>query len=362
MSASASFNLGTSIVLILLCYPPILNAFELLYNSNYSFFVGPTIPKTMIVLCTGICVLYMVGSRAILSLRKIDWRDDVMVATLTISTIALLGVVLMLISLPIARQSGELYNNLMHRCDFNEQSHRLVEYSQVLHNIRVTPECAKRISIEDCDGYDEAPPYTTFLKAMEEKFQCSGFCHMNPQKMLSLLDPPRTNTSLLSRQAIATEHSRSETSMIEGQTVGDAPHPRHVDHVVPISLLGISSREVGRAVGRAVTNEDKGFVTSNHGEAPKAALAHLSSVFRESASTMYPPTLFSDANFQASCEGMLARDMSSVVGDVAFQAYYQGLYLLVLALLLWVFKMIGLSLPPLERKHPRFADELVYGA
>ena len=58
--------------------------------------------------------------------------------------ITLLGLSLMLLSLPLSRQSIETYNNLMHRCDYSEQTHRMYEYSQVLHNIRATPACVLR--------------------------------------------------------------------------------------------------------------------------------------------------------------------------------------------------------------------------
>ena len=50
-------------------------------------------------------------------------------------------------------------------------------------------------------------------------------------------------------------------------------------------------------------------------------------VFAKPAVSIYPPTLFSDANYQASCEGMAARDMKNFSGDIGFQTFYQGIYL-----------------------------------
>merc|ERR1719335_192902 len=87
----------------------------------------------------------------------------------------------MLISLPLGRQSVEMYNTLLYRCDYGDQTHKLYEYSQVLYNIRRMPGCANKHSVEDCDGYEPAPPYTTFLKDLENSFRCSGFCYQpNP--------------------------------------------------------------------------------------------------------------------------------------------------------------------------------------
>merc|ERR1719356_609026 len=80
--------------------------------------------------------------------------------------ITLLGIALMLVSLPLSRQSVATYNNLMHRCDYSPQTHRVYEYSQVLQNIRQSP------------GYEDAHPYTSFLKTIENELRCSGFCYV----------------------------------------------------------------------------------------------------------------------------------------------------------------------------------------
>merc|ERR1719401_2340996 len=55
----------------------------------------------------------------------------------------------------------------------------------------------------------------------------------------------------------------------------------------------------------------------------------------------YPPTLFSDANYQASCEGMAARDMKNFTGDIGYQTFYQGIYLVLIAVTTGFLKLIG---------------------
>merc|ERR1719491_876060 len=86
--------------------------------------------------------------------------------------ITLFGLILMLAALPLIKQSTMTYTNLMHSCDYSEQTHRLFEYSQVLQNIRGTPDCKDKFSGEECIGYEPAPPYTDFLKGMESSFRC----------------------------------------------------------------------------------------------------------------------------------------------------------------------------------------------
>merc|ERR1719498_1720985 len=79
----------------------------------------------------------------------------------------------MLVSLPLSRQAADTYIALTHRCDYDDLTHRTYEYWTVLHNIRSHPECATAASVEECDGYEQAPPYTTFLKTLEAEFRCS---------------------------------------------------------------------------------------------------------------------------------------------------------------------------------------------
>merc|ERR1719498_1520732 len=134
----------------------------------------------MIFLCVSIIFLYAVTIFAFFSCSRPSVQTEQTIMMIANIFITLLGLVLMLVSLPLSRQSIETYNNLMHRCDYSEQTHRMYEYSQVLHNIRAMPDCAKKFSVEECEGYKEAPPYTTFLKTMENDFRCSGFCYKAP--------------------------------------------------------------------------------------------------------------------------------------------------------------------------------------
>jgi len=206
--------------------------------------------------------------------------------------ITLLGLVLMLLSLPLSRQAIDTYNNLMHRCDYSAQTHRMYEYSQVLHNIRRTPSCASKFSVEECPGYEDAAPYTSFLKTMETQFRCSGFCYRP--------------------MGAAAESSTKDASFVgkERRVVGGSQ--RHKDHITPLSLQAVSAET-------AVVRDKEVMLQVQQ----------------------YPPTLFSDSNYQASCEGMAARDMKNFAGDVGFQTFYQGIYLVVIAIATGFLKLIS---------------------
>merc|ERR1719240_1222968 len=161
----------------MLCVVPIWNAASLLHDDNYVFWSGRAVPLWLITLCVVIIVLYVITILSFFTYSRRSVRTEQTIMMIANIFITLLGLVLMLISLPLSRQSIETYNNLMHRCDYSEQTHTLYEYSQVLHNIRGMPDCAGKFSVEECAGFEESPPYTSFLKAMETDFRCSGFCY-----------------------------------------------------------------------------------------------------------------------------------------------------------------------------------------
>merc|ERR550514_2637707 len=173
--------IGTGILLLtMLCVIPIWNAASLLNDDNYLFWSGSSVPGWLITSCVLVVVVYIITIFAFFRFSKPSVRTEQTIMMIANIFITLLGLQLMLISLPLSRQAVETYNNLMHRCDYSEQTHRMYEYSQVLHNIRAQPDCAGKFSVEECEGYKDAPPYTTFLKTMETDFRCSGFCYKAP--------------------------------------------------------------------------------------------------------------------------------------------------------------------------------------
>merc|ERR1719236_381255 len=282
----------------MLCVIPIWNAASLLNDENYVFWVGSAVPGWLITLCVLVIVLYAVTIFAFFKYSRPSVRTEQTIMMIANIFITLLGLSLMLLSLPLSRQSIETYNNLMHRCDYSEQTHRMYEYSQVLHNIRSRPDCAKKFSVEECAGYEPAPPYTSFLKAMESDFRCSGFCY--------------------------------KANPLAGAPAGaQAPAPSPP----PAKGLVQHTTSVTRRLNRHHHHEDK--VT------PLEVALNQQGISANTLEAQYPPTLFSDANYKASCEGMAARDMRNFAGDIGFQTFYQGIYLVLIAIATGFLKLIG---------------------
>lgn len=261
MTSKGVFIVAGVLLLAMLCVVPVWNAVALASDSNFVFWVGRGIPNFMIFSCIMLLVIYVITMVAYFGLAHEDRQNEQTIMLMANLFVTLLGLMLMLISLPLSQYSMGTAENLMHRCEISEQTHRIYEYSQVLHNIRAQPHCSGLRSVEECAGYQAAPPYTDFLKNMEAEFRCSGFCYR------------------------------------------------------PL-------------------------------EASSATSA--------SEASKYPPTLFSDANFQSTCEGMAARDMTNFAADVAMQTFYQGIYFVLIGIAMGFLKLVGLCV-----RKPRAGEEEV---
>lgn len=299
-------------LLTLLCIVPVWNAIELMNDVNYVFWVGRSIPAWMVALCTAIIVVYTMTMSVFFHRAKAQVQNEQTIMMIANIFITLLGLVLMLLSLPLARQANDTYNNLMHKCDWSEQTHRMYEYSQVLHTIRASPQCTGKLTVEECSGYEAGPPYTNFLKWMEGNFRCTGFCYRPPSETALASADTETAAAAMINQTATPRASSNGTFLA---------HREHKDHtVIPLGLLQAKSEK---------RQEQMPVQTNQY--LPKLAMMTAS----------YPQTLFSDANYQASCEGMAARDMKNFAGDISLQTFYQGIYLVLIAITTGFLKLIG---------------------
>jgi len=286
-----------------LCVVPVWNAWSLMQDPNYVFWAGTNVPVWMILVCLGVLLLYVGTVMAFFGYSQPQAQTEQTIMMIANVFITLLGLSLMLVSLPLSRQAVATYNNLMRRCDYSPQTHRVYEYSQVLQNIRRTPGCVDKYSVEECQGYEDAPPFTNFLKTLENDLKCSGFCYV-PSATKAPANAPRPAPAGALTQLIRKWHKPKPTA--------------HQDHVTALGMLQADEASSGRAQHEAGEPADIQPTVSR-----------------------YPPTLFSDANYQASCEGMAARDMRNFAGDVGYQTFYQGIYLVLIAIATGMLKLVG---------------------
>eukprot|EP00928_Gymnodinium_smaydae_P016015 TRINITY_DN15966_c1_g2_i1.p1 TRINITY_DN15966_c1_g2~~TRINITY_DN15966_c1_g2_i1.p1 ORF type:complete len:387 (+),score=69.07 TRINITY_DN15966_c1_g2_i1:75-1163(+) len=299
------------ILLLLICVVPVWNATILMEEPNYVFWHGTSTPKWRLLGgCVFVIVLYLFASMLFVSCFKPQMQSEQSILTLANIFVTMLGLVLYFSSLQLSRQSAETYGNLMRGCEHTEEMRRLHEYSQVLQNIRATPDCASRFSVEECIGYEDAEPYTSMLKGMENRYRCSGFCYRPPasSNLGTLMQP----APLQAAPAVtAAPPAAAAAASVQAPAPAAAP-----------ALL-----QVAESARRAQAHADR----EGGGRA-------------DSQATWYPPTLFSDSNYKAACEGLVARDQRHFVGDIGSQSYYQGFALILIAVATGLIRLLGLCL------------------
>lgn len=328
-----SLFVGTSLLLLAtLMVIPVWNACALLTDSNYVYWAGRTVPALMITAAVGILAVYVVTILLFFKWARPSVRNSEQTVMMIVNMfITLLGLTLMLLSLPLSRQAAGTYINLTTRCDYGETTHRTFEYWTVLNNIRSQPGCASKASVEECDGYEMAPPYTTFLKEMEANYRCSGFCFTPtaPLAAAPVAAPPTNATSTASTAAATTTATTTvaTTAAAAATTAAAAANAATTTTAAPTAattLVHVRPHRVRRHHHRLLS-------------------------FLQNPQPAFPPSLFSRDVAQASCEAMAARDMRNFAGDIGYQTFYQGIYLVVIAIVTGFLKLIGACLAREEK-------------
>mmetsp|Transcript_42264 Transcript_42264/g.101699 ORF Transcript_42264/g.101699 Transcript_42264/m.101699 type:complete len:406 (-) Transcript_42264:45-1262(-) len=175
--------LGLLLMLVVLM-TPVWVAVELLMSFGYIFWFGPQWPEFLIMLVVGLVVVYIIFAFGVAGCGAAGRPSDSAGSAVVMGTVAIMGGLLLCISLPIGKQAMNLPTVLDNQCSGSEQAQRLFEYSSALRNIRMTPGCLGEQSVVDCEGYVPAEPYASYLRYMEDNLLCSGFCA--PQQQITL--------------------------------------------------------------------------------------------------------------------------------------------------------------------------------
>lgn len=270
------------IVLILLMVLPAWNLWTLAKDLNTSYWIGAAgLASNVILFSVCVAMLYVVVVLLPAPFVRGSGISESSATSLFVFFLMLQGLVFTLTPLPLQQRVDERSNALLYNCSTSELTQELFAYSQVLHNIRQEPACRDLKSVELCEGFREAQPHTGLLKAMEKKFHCSGFCYWPGQGNSIEWDDATLSLSEVKRA----RHS-SQTPLVPEL----APE-------FPLLL----QLEVTRFKGERET------------ESP------------------FPPALFSHSSLSATCEGMAARQLQSLAGDVAATTMRQGISLLVIS-------------------------------
>lgn len=172
-----------------LCALPIMGALAVLSDANYTFWMGRTWPWLIIGGCISVFVLFAFTMQGLLAWALPENRSQFTMAFTWATFAALLGVVLVPISLMANKEALAIAGTVSQGCmTALPQSEMLVDYSQVLYNIRLSPNCTNAGSVTECNGW-AANKYTVYLEYLESDFHCGPLCPENPPPARAIVAP-----------------------------------------------------------------------------------------------------------------------------------------------------------------------------
>jgi chemotaxis protein histidine kinase CheA len=175
-----------------ICALPIMGAIAVLSDDNYVFWLGRGWPWMVIGGCTLVFVLFGVTMNGMFFWILPEHRSQFTMAFTWATFAALLGIILVPISLMANKNAIYVASTVSQGCmTALPRSELLVDYSQVLYNIRLSPGCANASSVTECDGFSQNM-YTDYLAYLEQDFHCGPLCPEHPPPARAIKAPELT--------------------------------------------------------------------------------------------------------------------------------------------------------------------------
>lgn len=340
-----------ALMLFLTVTMPIWEAYRLMFDPTFIYFVGREYCMLVIVVCVSAIFLYCAMIILLFGCAREEGKTQHNVMGTVTTVITVLGLALLVIAPPLKRDSETAYEDLFFRCASTPRTQRLMEYSGVLQTLRnSSSECAGQVSVEQCEGFQESQPYTGYLKAIESSYKCSGFCWgsavATPAALVPLIDgsDDDDDAAASAEDAVNYTVALNDTVAPTGGVGLLSERPKS-----GITLVGAlqklaaekvrrqSAASPQRRAGQQRAGGSMSLLSTDHAD----ARAEDSARAVESGAQTYPPTLFTDANYQTSCDGMAARVLRYEAMEVADMLYIEGVVLVFVAIVVMLVEIIG---------------------
>jgi len=291
-------TVGT-ILIALVVLLPLWNSLRLITQETVVYFMGTYWPTWCIVGCCAAVLLFPLLVQILFLRAGLDVKKSYHILLLMSVVTAALGLGLVVLAAPLTAHTQNVVRDITYNCDSSINTRALQESYMVLHKLRSNPDCAALPTVEDCAGF-QSDTYTSFLKTMETDFKCSGFCYNAP---------------------VAAKADMG----------GTAP-----------ALLGVSGK-FANAVMKQLSQANQTQLTETElmpGQLPVST----------------PPTLFSQANYDATCDAMAAWTLQYTSGQVAVMYFQEGAALLLATAILGFFKALSDTLSGMRTQYTESSE------
>lgn len=252
-------------IMSLLVLTPVWNSCVLLNDPAYMYFEGPMRPYLILSGCVAVPCCFVSSVRNVFRRNTTELADERAFIRIGAVMMMALGCILMLCSFEFEHLAVESYVEMFGGCDTGPLTMNLYQDSQMLHAIRARPDCAVLESVELCHGFED----------FEGSWETQVLKQMETSYKCSGFC---FNGELLGAHVMTQEAAKKKKEITYDDTL------KHME-------------------------EENPFVWG---------MTHP-----------YPPTLFSKAEYEYSCDGLTAIRMKHLVGNVGLQSFYLGVILLI---------------------------------
>mmetsp|Transcript_49926 Transcript_49926/g.109034 ORF Transcript_49926/g.109034 Transcript_49926/m.109034 type:complete len:558 (+) Transcript_49926:122-1795(+) len=184
-------------ILFLITVVPVWNALNLLDNKHYLAWCGPHVPTYAlfffaIIHFVFLTTIFGVGARGRRGRTAEAPIPSAVVLQLAAALVMLIGVGLILLSIPLARQASIAFDDLTTNCGISPPTMDFQSFIREGQMLRQAPECKGVQTIHTCPGFAPAPLYMDYVQFMESEHGCAGFCA--PVEQINMLQTSRVLT------------------------------------------------------------------------------------------------------------------------------------------------------------------------
>jgi len=316
------------VLLMVVSLNPVWDSAVLANSKTYVYFLGASLPITIIVFCCSVCGFFVLAMLLLAGCGRQKANLEPCMYLFT-STITVLGLGLLFFSQNLQLTGHATYHDLMASCNISARTVPLVNTYDVLLRLRLRPDCLQKESVENCKDFQPNQPYTDFLKQLELEDKCSGFCYVKNQFTIGNTSQPPL-TAVLAQQAVF-KVLESKMGRKPGRAVRNAKRQE---------TQGVFLLSANQTLSRSIVGD--GDDTPLWEKIPKGDGNTEQNMMATGWMDAYPPTLFTNANYKTTCQGAAAREIRFTAMESGYLMYLTGVALLVSAIIIGFVKTASL--------------------
>lgn len=282
-------------------------AFNIFTSSLYKFLLGYALAYWILGVFLVVVVFYVVAVVIYDKCGKKEEKNEMALISLVQVSGLILGLGLLLLHGLFGYYYGTIVDQLDDDCTSGATTGILYDQFVEMLAIRQSPVCARLPTIELCTGFNASDyPQLALFQDNEVSYRCSGYCITiaNEETAANVTSIYKTHKHHALTRPITTSSADLKKVLLK-------PRP-------PKSL----------PVQSLLEDHQMDLLPSSY-SASTVTLPRFT----------YPPTLFSLANFPSSCTATISDALTYNFGSWSSFAYYEGISIIVLVILVWILKV-----------------------